>query len=367
MCADGAGLRPVTILTGFLGSGKTTMLARLLKAPEFAGSVAVINEFGEIGLDHLLIETSEERFALLDNGCICCTVRDDLVETLVRLVARAVTGELPAFRRVVIETTGLADPAPILHALIAEPRLAAAYQIDGVLTTIDAVNGLATLNAHPEAVKQAAVADRLLLTKTDLADTSAIFLLLERLAALNPTAEALRSRDGDAPAAKLIGAALESGREAGAIVEAFERAACAARRPRFRAEGHEEACRDAACADPRHGLKHGQDISTFSFVIDEPVQWGAFKQWLEYLAMLKGEDLLRFKGLIHVAERPDAPLVIHGVQHVFHAPRELDHWPSADRRTRLVFITRGIPRDLIQSTLSKFAGVNVARMLRPAA
>lgn len=365
---DAGSLRPVTVLTGFLGSGKTTTLARLLKTPEFAGTVAIINEFGEIGLDHLLIETSEERFALLDNGCVCCTVRDDLVETLLRLVARADAGELPDFRRVVVETTGLADPAPILHALMAEERLAKSYRIDGVLATVDAVNGLATINAHKEAVKQVAVADRLLVTKTDLAEQGALAPLLAKLAILNPTAQIIFSRDGDAPAAALIGLGLEAASGGPrAIVDWFDRAMRATARSRFRAEAHDEACRDPRCADPRHGLLHDDDISTFSIWIEHPVAWSAFKQWLEYLALLKGEDLLRFKGLVHIAERPDTPIVVHGVQHVFHPPQELAAWPSADRRTRLVFITRGIPRTLIESTLSKFAAIDVERMCRPAA
>jgi G3E family GTPase len=365
-------LRPLTVLTGFLGSGKTTTLARLLKAPEFAGTVAIINEFGEIGLDHLLIETSEERFALLDNGCICCTVRDDLVEMLLRLVARADAGELPNFRRVVVETTGLADPAPILHALMAEPRLTEAYRIDGVLTTVDAVNGLATLNAHREAVKQVAVADRLLVTKIDLAAPDQAERLLARLSVLNPTATVIPSREGDAPATALIGVGLEARREGPTeIVDWFERAARATERRRFIAEAH-DTVRDKTCGDPRcgnllHGHRHDEDISTFSISIDDPVEWGAFRRWLEYLAMLKGEDLLRFKGLIHIAERPDTPIVVHGVQHVFHPPRELAAWPSADRRTRLVFITRGIARSLIENTLSKFAAIDVERMHRPAA
>lgn len=340
-----AELRPVTVLTGFLGSGKTTTLARLLKAPEFAGTVVVINEFGEIALDHLLIETSEERFALLDNGCVCCTVRDDLVETLLRLAARVETGELPRFRRVVIETTGLADPAPILHALMADARLASSYAIDGVLTTVDAANGLATLGAHAEAVKQVAVADRLLVTKTDLVDDATRAAVLARLAALNPTAETVLSRDGEAPPAALVGAALEA-RAGAEVADWFRRAAAPSR---FRCE------------------PHGADISTFCVVIDEPMRWAAFKQWLEYLALLKGEDLLRFKGLIHVAEKPDTPIVVHGVQHVFHPPRELERWPSEDRRTRLVFITRAIPRALIESTLSKFAAIDAAHIRRPAA
>ena len=364
--------RPVTVLTGFLGSGKTTTLARLLKAPEFAGTVAIINEFGEIGLDHLLIETSEERFALLDNGCICCTVRDDLVETLLRLFARADAGELPSFRRVVVETTGLADPAPILHALMAEPRLTDAYSIDGVLTTVDAVNGLATLNAHKEAVKQVAVADRLLVTKADLAAADQLKRLFLRLSVLNPTANVILSREGDAPAAApCLEADADQRGAPTAIVDWFERAARASERPRFLAEAHDTVrdttCGDPRCANPRHGSRHGEDISTFSIVIDHPVEWGSFKRWLEYLAMLKGEDLLRFKGLIHIAERPDTPIVVHGVQHVFHPPHELAAWPSADRRTRLVFITRGISRSLIENTLSKFAAIDAARIHRPAA
>jgi G3E family GTPase len=329
-----ADLRPVTVLTGFLGSGKTTTLARALKTPEFAGTVAIINEFGAIGLDHLLIETSEERYALLDNGCICCTVRDDLVETLLRLQARAAAGDPPSFRRVVIETTGLADPAPILHALMADARIAAAYTIDGVVTTVDAVNGLATLDAHAQAVKQAAVADRLLVTKTDLIEQAALEPLLARLAALNPHAEIVFTREGGAPPSALIGAAMET-RGGDEVVGWFERATRAAEPSRFRAE---------------------TPVETFSMVLDAPVAWGAFRQWLEYLAMLKGEDLLRFKGLIHVAETPETPVVVHGVQHVFHPPRELSSWPSADRRTRLVFITRGLSRDVVERTFFKYVG-----------
>jgi G3E family GTPase len=355
-------IRPVTVLTGFLGSGKTTTLARLLKTPEFAGTVAIINEFGEIGLDHLLIETSEERFALLDNGCVCCTVRDDLIETLLRLVAQASTRELADFRRVVVETTGLADPAPILHALMAEPRLIEAYRIDGVLATVDAVNGLVTLNAHREAVKQVALADCLLITKTDLVGGEALSRLLSRLSALNPTATLILSQEGDAPTASLIGIGLEAWRERpGEIIDWFESAVSAAEPRRLHVGAHDTSCDDPCCSNPRH-----EGISTFAIIIDHPVEWGAFRRWLEYLAMLKGEDLLRFKGLVNIAERPDTPIVVHGVQHVFHPPQTLTAWPGVDRRTRLVFITRGIPRTLIENTLSKFAAIDVARMRRQA-
>jgi G3E family GTPase len=359
-------LRPVTVLTGFLGSGKTATLARLLKAPEFEGTVVIINEFGEIGLGHLLIEASEESFALLDNGCVCCTVREDHIETLLRLAKLVQTGDLPTFRRVVVETTGLADPAPILHPLMADERLAAVYRIDGVLTTVDAVNGLETMNAHAEAVKQVAVADRVIVTKTDLIGDVEPASLLVRISTLNPMAGIIFAREGDAAPAALNGASLETSRYV-EVVEWFERAGRAAGPSRFRAEAHDEICADPHCLNPRHSLSHGVDISTFCVTIDQPLRWGAFKQWLAYLAMLKGEDLLRFKGLVHVAEKPDTPIVVHGVQHVLHPPRELECWPNADRRTRLVFITRAIPRSVIESALSKFAAIDAAHIRRPAA
>jgi G3E family GTPase len=255
---------------------------------------------------------------------------------------------------------------------MAEPRLTDAYRVDGVLTTVDAVNGLATLSAHREAGKQVAVADRLLVTKADLASTNQLEQLFLKLFVLNPTANVILSREGDAPAAALIGVGLEAGRGAPAeIVDWFERASHAPGRPRVLAEAHDSSrdatCGDPHCANPHHGHRHDEDITTFSIIIDDPVEWGAFRRWLEYLAMLKGEDLLRFKGLIHIAERPDTPIVVHGVQHVFHPPRELAAWPSADRRTRLVFVTRGISRTLIEYTLSKFAAIDVARIRRPAA
>ena len=202
-----------------------------------------------------------------------------------------------------------------------------------------------------------------MVTKTDLVDEATQASLLARLSALNPTAEVILSMDGDVPAAALVGAALES-RTGAEIVNWFRRAAAPSR---FRAESHDELCANPRCLDRRHGLAHGADITTFCLAIDKPVRWVAFKQWLEYLGMLKGEDLLRFKGLIHIAEKPETPIVVHGVQHVFHPPRELEGWPSEDRRTRLVFITRAIPRAVIESTLSKFAAIDAAHIRRPAA
>lgn len=356
------GLVLVTILTGFLGSGKTTLLNRLLKEPSLAGAAVIVNEFGAVGLDHLLIEASEEQFQLLDNGCVCCTVRGDLVETLKALHRRAAGGELPQLSRVVIETTGLADPAPILHTLIAEPELASRYRIAGVVTTVDAVNGPATLERHAEAAKQVAVADRLIVTKADLVDSRAVEDLQRRLAALAPAAE--RCLVADAALATLLDADTfaQAGR-ADRIAAWFDKAEQSV-------HDHAHEC-GANCDHHGHdhhhhaGNHHHHGIQSFSFVIDEPVDWSGFATWLDYVAALKGEDLLRLKGLVCVANDPERPLVLHGVQHVFHPPVRLDAWPSKDRRTRLVFIVRDIARETIERTLVKFAGVRPAEASAP--
>ena len=363
---------PVTVLTGFLGSGKTTVLNRLLRQPALDGTVAIINEFGAVGLDHLLAESSEESFALLDNGCICCTVRDDLVATLKQVHARSRDGALPPVRRILVETTGLADPVPILHTLAVEPALTALFAIDGVVATVDAVNGLATLAAHAEATKQVAVADRLLITKTDLADPAAFAALEARLAQLSPTAGRLQVRHGAVAADQVLGCGLEAAGQGAGLAGWFEAASLAA--DRAAAQRRAPACDDPACGHDHHddhhhhhhdaGPHHG--ISAHAFVIDEALQWDAFAQWLDYVTALKGEDLLRMKGLLHMADEPDRPLVVHAVQHVVHPPVRLDAWPDAERRSRLVFIVRDIDREVIERTLARFASIDTGRMARPA-
>jgi G3E family GTPase len=340
---------PITILTGFLGSGKTTVLNHLLWQPGMEETIAIINEFGEVGIDHLLIETATERFALLDNGCICCTVRGDLVDTLGAIVARREAGELGDFSRVLLETTGLADPAPVLHTLMASAEIAALYRIDGVVVTVDAVNGEATLSKYAEAVKQVGVADRLLITKTDIAGEPQIEGLLARLSAINPTADVFAVRDGNVDPGAVLGLGLfDPATHSADVVAWFERVGVA-----------------SAGAHDHHVHHHHGDVRSFSLLIEGPVEWGPFAQWLDYVASLRGEDLLRFKGIIDVAGKPDHPVVVHGVQHVFHPPRDLDHWPIGERHTRLVFIVRDISQSLIEWTLCKFASIDASRIRKP--
>lgn len=368
---------PVTVLTGFLGSGKTTVLNRLLRQPELDGTVAIINEFGAVGLDHLLVEASEERFALLDNGCICCTVRDDLVATLKDIVARADAGTLPQVRRILIETTGLADPVPVLHTLIVDPDLAPLFAIDGVTVTVDAINGLATLEAHPEAMKQVAVADRVLITKADIADGKDFIRLERRLARLAPTADRFAVAHGEVDADKILGAGgfNPDGLSADVAIWFREAARAAdAAAAHDHDHNHDEACGDPHCDHDHHrpsahagAPAHAHDgIQSYAFVIDQPVEWAAFAQWLEYLTIMKGEKLLRMKGLVHLADDPSRPMVVHAVQSVVHPPARLAAWPDDDRRTRIVFIVRDIPRETVERTLARFASIEAGSITRAA-
>ena len=321
---------PVAVLTGFLGSGKTTLLARLLRDPAMARTAVIINEFGAIGLDHDLIETSDESFVQLSNGCLCCNVRSDLLLTLGDLAARRLAGTVPPFERVVIETTGLADPAPILHALMTDRGVCEQYALDGVVATVDTVAGLATLDRHPEALRQAAVADRLVLTKTDLPGAQAA-AIGARLARLNPGATQLTAVSGAIAPAALF--------DCGPY-------GTAGKHPDVHAWLASEAIA-AAGAHARH--LHQDEIGTFCIVRDAPLRGAALALLLSALAENCGDRLLRMKGIVRVAERPERPAVIHGVQHVYHAPVWLARWPSEDRRTRLVFIGRNIRETWVRS------------------
>ncbi|HUG21068.1 CobW family GTP-binding protein [Piscinibacter sp.] len=325
---------PVTVLTGFLGSGKTTVLNCLLSRPELADTAVIINEFGPVGIDHLLVDHVAENMRLLASGCLCCTVRGDLIETLGTLADRRARGEI-RFDRVIVETTGLADPAPVLHTLMADPAVAPHFRLDGVVTTVDAVNGAGTLQRHAEAVKQVGVADALLLTKTDLASASDADALAAQLARLNPGARIRRVVDGAVDPEHVLG------------VGWFDPAGSTVREFAFHGEAEHDHGHD-------HGHHHDSHVKAHAFAFDAPLPEAAFTHWLELMAAMRGERLLRVKGLVQLAERPDEPLVVHGVQHVFHPPQRLAAWPSADHRSRLVFIVRDIARDEIERTFHKF-------------
>ncbi|GJE03243.1 CobW family GTP-binding protein [Methylobacterium isbiliense] len=323
---------PLTVLTGFLGAGKTTLLNRLLREPALADTVVIVNEFGEIGLDHLLIETVDEGLVLLGAGCLCCTVRGDLIATLEDLLRKRDNGRIQPFRRVVIETTGLADPAPILHALLYHPYIALRYALQGVVTVVDAVNGAGTLDAHPEAVRQAAVADRIVLTKTDLAGEADA--LRARLSALNPAAPLLPA---DAPAEAMLGGLFGLDGKLSDVSRWLGAEAVAAQEQQ---PGHHH-------GHHHHGHHHHHDVNrhdaairAFTLRSEAAVPRPAFEMFLDLLRSGQGANLLRLKGLVALADAPERPVVVHGVQHVVHAPVTLAAWPDGDRTSRLVLILR---------------------------
>jgi G3E family GTPase len=350
---------PLTIITGFLGAGKTTLLNRLLKDPTLSDTAVLINEFGEIGLDHLLVERVDDGIVMLSSGCLCCTVRGDLVTALEKLLRDRDNGRI-AFRRVVIETTGLADPAPVLHTIMAHPYLVMRFRLDGVVTLVDAVNGAATLDAHPEAVKQAAVADRLVLTKTDLSDGGPPELV-DRLHALNPGAPILDAAAGEATPEKLLDCGLfNPDGKTPDVRRWLADEAIAAAHDNHGAHDHDHHGHHHHHHDRN---RHDDHIRAFTVSTERLIPHATLDMFLDLLRAMHGPDLLRMKGIVGLAEQPDNPVVIHGVQHVLHPPATLPAWPDDDRRTRLVFITRDIEPAVIENLLSAF--LNVPMVDRP--
>ena len=347
---DGSSQRvPVSVLTGFLGSGKTTVLNYLIQQPALSRTLVLINEFGEIGVDHNLVTHSKDDVVIeMSSGCLCCTIRGDLAKTLREAPGRFARGGELWFDRVVIETTGLADPAPILHTLMTEPAVARHYRLDGVIATVDAVNGGDTLDRQIESVKQAAVADRLLITKTDLVDSDVLRRVQDRLRALNPAAPQIIAANGVAGPASLFDAGLYDPKTKSLDVQNWLKAEAYA-------EPHDH---EHGTADHGHTHthqhndvnRHDAHIKAVCLTIDEPIHGEALDLWLETLLQLRGADFLRIKGIINVVDF-DGPVVIHGVQHIFHPAVMLEDWPSKDRRSRIVFITRDIDESALRDTL----------------
>ena len=345
---------PLTVITGFLGAGKSPLLNRLLRDPALSDTVVIINEFGEVGLDHLLVEAADGDMLLLSSGCLCCTIRGDLITTLEDLLRRRDNDRMPAFKRVVIETTGLADPAPVLH-----PDLLMRFRLDGVVTLVDAVNGAATLDAHEEAVKQAAVADRIVLTKTDLLeDGAAAASLRRRLHALNPGATILDGAKGEAEASALLDLGLfDPQTKIPDVARWLNAQAFSDHGHDHHHHGHDHHHHDHGHGqDPHDVNRHDARIRAFCLESDKLMPKSGFDLFLDLLRQAHGPHLLRVKGIVGLDDEPDRPVVIHGVQHVFHPPVSLDAWPKGERRTRIVFILRDMEPRFVEGLWQAFTG-----------
>jgi G3E family GTPase len=312
---------PVIAVTGFLGAGKTTLIRSLLGTPEGVNTAVVVNEYGEVGIDHALLRSSSDVAVLLGNGCLCCNVRTDLQVTLRGLFADRARGAVPSFERVIIETSGLADPGPVLQTFATDRALGREFHLQALVTVIDAINGETNIERMPEARKQAALADRIVVTKSDLADNARTGRLLNRLAALSSAPVAIAANGAIAPSV---------------LLDELPP-------PRRRFDLGEDAA-------------HTHGLLSFSLIFEEPLSWPAFDQTIAVLTALRGPDVLRIKGLLAVEEFR-GPVVVHIVQHVAHPPVELEDWPDDDRRSRLVFVTRGLPREPVVHLFSAVAAV----------
>ena len=334
-------LLPVTLLTGFLGSGKTTLLNQLIR--QLPRTAVVMNEFGEISLDHDLLEKMEGPMAVLSGGCVCCTVSGSLSPTLKNLYMARERGDIPSFERVVIETTGIADPAPILDTLLNDPWVRARFRMDGVVTTVDAVLGEAQLDSYFEAMRQVAVADRLILTKTDLARPEDLSALKQRLAKLNPAAEQLAAVRGEMDFGRILDLGLFNARDKIPDVQKW-----------LNEQRYKPVKAGTAMGKmPDSDAGHDQRIRAFSVVIDDPVPLAGLQAALEMLVSFRSEYLLRFKAIVNIAGHAK-PTVLHGVQHVLYPEVELENWPSDDHRSRFVFIVRDMDPEFVAKVLEDF-------------
>jgi len=329
-------LIPINVITGFLGSGKTTVLARLLRAPDLSDTAVLINEFGEVGLDHHLIEHAAESTLLLENGCLCCAIRGDLKTSLRDLFSRRERGEIPRFKRVAIETSGLADPVPIAYTVLAEPVIQHHFRLGNIVTVVDAVNGAEQLKRYPESVKQAAIADRIVLTKTDLCEAGTDAKLRAALAKINGAAPILDPEHDGLDPEHLLSHDLYSAEGKKAEIDSW-------------IAGFDGAERGAPDLDH----DHTGGVSSFCLWFEGPLDWTAFGVWMTMLLHRHGDQVLRIKGMLNVDGVAD-PVLVNGVQHVVHPPSHLPGWPDGDRRSRIVFITRDISQSRIEASLAAF-------------
>jgi len=331
----------VNVVTGFLGSGKTTLLQRLLHSPDLQDTAVLVNEFGEVGLDHHLLQSVTESTLLMDNGCLCCAIRGDLQGALTELFDQRERGDIPAFKRVVIETSGLADPVPIAYTVLAEPILQHHFRLGNVITTIDAINGASQLNEFEESVKQVGVADRLVVTKSDMAAVDDVARLREELQRLNVSAPIFDAAHDDLSPERLI-------------VEDLYDLKGKMREVEYWREQEDHAGHDHTEHDHDHG--HTTGVTSFALTFDGALDWTAFGIWMTMLLNRHGDRVLRIKGMLNVAGQP-TPVLINGVQHVVHPPLHLEAWPDDDHRSRLVFIVRDISRAKIEASLAAFNGL----------
>src|SRR5271166_63702 len=355
---------PLTVVTGFLGAGKTTLLNRLLRDPALADTLVIINEFGEIGLDHLFVEQAGDDMMLMTSGCLCCSIRGDLIRTLEHVLRQRDNGRITPFARVVIETTGLADPAPVLHTIMYHPYLMLRFRLDGVVTLVDAVNGAATLDAHEEAVKQTAMADRIVIAKTDLLEgepgAKTLANLRMRLQTLNPGARLVDAAKGEATAAALLDAGLyDPDRKTLDVRRWLNAEAFPPESAPHRHDHHPD--RHSGDRGGDHGHpdvnRHDARIRAFCMRSNAPIPPAAFDLFLELLRNAHGPSLLRVKGIVALADDVERPVVIHGVQHVFHPPVRLAEWPDDDHDTRIIFILRDLGPAFVEGLWQAFAGV----------
>ena len=342
-----AGKIPVTLVTGFLGSGKTTLISKLLLHPDMRRVAVVINEIGEIGIDHDLVTLSSENITLLANGCICCSVRTDLQETLRDLFAQRRVGEVFDFDRVIVETTGLADPAPVVQTLASDTLLAAHYRLDGLITLVDGLHGVGQIDQQTEAVKQIAIADKILLTKTDLTSADHLETLCGRIRQLNSQSPIEFIRQGEVDPKRLIDLGLSSSR---ASLKTLQ----------FLGEALTDNAVSADGAGRYLGQRsaaHNAAVKTLSLRFTEPFEWLSFSSALELLTTLRGPDLLRMKGIVNV---DGDPVVVQGVQHIIETPVKMDRWPSEDKDSRLVFIVRNMELEVIRNLFQAVGAIKSA-------